>query len=104
MDWEGLTLVVARRTLAEPNTSFAGFASVVSPAWPKASIAKFNEGRASSRLFRFDIVERQGERCGVKSVLGDPNPGSFERCVYFRLRTPRALVSAVFGNRGCWVT
>lgn len=95
MNWEGPTLVVARRTLVEPNKSFAGFAPVVPLAGSKASIAAFNEERASSRLFRLDIVGGQGERCGVKNAFRDPNPGSIKSSAYFRFGMPRALVPAV---------
>jgi hypothetical protein len=80
MNWERLTLVVARRTLVEPNKSFTCFVFVVSLAGSKASIAAFNEERASSHRFRLGIVGGEGE--GDK-VSGAPDPSSIKSSVYF---------------------
>ena len=63
------TLIVVRRTLAEPNAALAGVILMVSFERLRASMTAFNEDRAPSCPFdRLDLSTMVGTRVSCKGV------------------------------------
>jgi len=69
------TLIIVRRTLTEPKTALAGVMLDTSFARFTASMATFNDERASSR--RFSMVESRGnckKQCCRQAAGNGPDP------------------------------